>query len=34
MEIPIISSQKGANCAYIQSFTTTVGRPKYKEAIK
>ena len=31
MEIP---SQKGANFAYIQSFTTTVGKPKYNETIK
>ena len=34
MKMPIISSDEGANCAYIQCFMTTVSKPKYNEAIK
>ena len=32
--MPITNSEKGANCAYIQSFMTTVSKPKYNKAIK
>ena len=34
MKMPIISSDEGGNCAYIQCFMTTVSKPKYNEAIK
>ena len=31
MKMPIISSQKGANCAYIQNLMTPVSTPRAKQ---